>query len=144
MAAAPEARVDELRAAFEVLRRFHDWLRDEHEIACDLTLQEAGRALLDPVERLHAAGEALAACAPPSPSGNGQMTLARVVGAEAGAVHLEILERGEAMRIGLKGGAEHFEDGDLVMGAFERGAADSGFVLGAVTVVPAGVEHLFG
>lgn len=65
---APKERTDQVRQAFEELRRFYDWVLETQEIDRREVLQSCRGALLDQLERLQAAGVALSNDQPPAQS----------------------------------------------------------------------------
>ena len=56
---APDDRVEQVRSAFDELRRFYDWVAETQEIDQREVVQRCQGALLDQLERLQAAGIAL-------------------------------------------------------------------------------------
>ena len=56
---APNERVEQVRSAFEELRRFYDWIAETQEMDLRKVLESCQGALLDQLERLQAAGLAL-------------------------------------------------------------------------------------
>lgn len=139
LASAPHERAAAVRTAHEQIRGFFAWAVAEQEIPVGGVLAGCRGALLDHLDRLQAAGEALS-----TPGrGGGRPGILRVEELGKGGFGVGDDDGGTHWVQASETGLQHLREGDLVLGALQpAGAAAARQFVGLVVVLPADAKAL--
>lgn len=139
LGASPGQRADAVRGAFAAMEQFYAWARESHDLEPGPALGECRGALLDQLDRLQAASQALSTTGP-----SGRPAMGRVEELQAKGFGLR-LDGGDAWWIEAPATTcAMLRNGDLVLGAVQPAKAGCATLGGMVVVLPADADELVG
>ncbi len=139
LGASPGQRADAVRAAFGAMERFQAWAQEVHELQPGPALDECRGALLDQLDRLQAASQALS-----TTDGAGKPGMGRVEELQPRGFGLR-LDGGDAWWIEAPATTcAMLRNGDLVLGTVHPTKAGCASLGGMVVVLPADADELVG
>lgn len=139
LGASPGQRADAVRTAFAAIDRLYGWARETHELEAGAALEECRGTLLDQLDRLQAASQALSTEGAP-----GRPAMGRVEEPQAKGFGIR-LDGGDAWWIeAAPATCAMLRDGDLVLAAVQPGKAGRATLGGMVVVLPADADELVG